>query len=195
MNAILRKISSMYWRRVYSKITPLLSRSASFGAGTVLYGVPEIVSAHPGHITFGKRCVLTSLSPYTALGVKQRCRFNLLSDRAIIRIGDDVGLSGVVICAENSVMIGANCLLGSGVAIFDTDFHQLSPANRRYAPIPPGKPVVLGANVFVGTNTLICKGVTIGDNSVIGAGSVVVKSIPANVIAAGNPCIVIRENN
>jgi maltose O-acetyltransferase len=79
----------------------------------------------------------------------------------------------------------------------DTDFHPLSPVNRISAKAEDAScaPVFIGRNVFVGANSLILKGVTIGDNSVIGAGSVVTSSIPENVIAAGNPCRVIRALN
>jgi acetyltransferase-like isoleucine patch superfamily enzyme len=86
-------------------------------------------------------------------------------------------------------------LLGADVKIFDTDFHTLSPENRRYNTDPdniPVAPVKIDDNVFVGTGAIIMMGTTIGENSVIGAGSVVRGAIPANVIAAGNPARVIR---
>jgi acetyltransferase-like isoleucine patch superfamily enzyme len=77
------------------------------------------------------------------------------------------------------------------VTITDTDFHPLDPAGRRYCKDDSRircAPVRLEDNVFVGAGSTILKGVTIGRNSVIGAGSIVTKSIPANVVAAGNPC-------
>jgi maltose O-acetyltransferase len=55
------------------------------------------------------------------------------------------------------------------------------------------KPIIIGNNVWITTNVTILPGVTIGDNTIIGAGSVVTKNIPANVFAAGNPCVVIKE--
>ena len=60
--------------------------------------------------------------------------------------------------------------------------------NAKYA-----KPITIGDNVWIGAGVQICPGVTIGDNSTIGAGSIVTKDIPANVLAYGNPCVVIRE--
>ncbi len=90
------------------------------------------------------------------------------------------------------IRIGANALIGSCVEILDSDFHDLHPDRRR-----GGKPqmaaVELEENVFVGDGAKILKGVRIGAHSVIGAGSVVTKSIPAGVIAAGNPARVIGE--
>jgi acetyltransferase-like isoleucine patch superfamily enzyme len=90
------------------------------------------------------------------------------------------------------IRIGRHALLGSFVEIFDSDFHDLDPA-RRHGGRPKMAPVELQENVFIGDGARILKGVTIGADSVIGAGSVVTASIPAGVIAAGNPARVIRE--
>lgn len=92
-------------------------------------------------------------------------------------------------CAE--VKIGNNVMLGPNVSIF-TAGHPIDPVKRNegweYA-----IPVSIGNNVWIGGNTVINPGVQIGDNTVIGSGSVLTKDIPSNVIAAGNPCKVIRE--
>ena len=82
--------------------------------------------------------------------------------------------------------------VGTNVEIIDSDFHNLDP-NLRNSGNHKCKPVKIGRNVFVGSNVKILKGVTIGENSVIANGSVVVKDIPANVIVAGNPASVIKE--
>ncbi len=66
-------------------------------------------------------------------------------------------------------------------------------ANEYYSGVPDSKPVLIGDNVFIGYSVTILKGVQIGNNSIIGANSVVTKSIPANVMAAGNPCKVIKS--
>ncbi len=92
-------------------------------------------------------------------------------------------------CAE--VKIGNNVMLGPNVSIF-TAGHPIDPVKRNegweYA-----IPVSIGKNVWIGGTTVINPGVQIGDNTVIGSGSVLTKDIPTNVIAAGNPCKVIRE--
>ena len=86
-------------------------------------------------------------------------------------------------------------MLGADVLIADTDFHSIHPKSRKNNDYShdTAREICLMNNVFVGTRSIILKGVTIGENSVIGAGSVVTSSIPSNVIAAGNPCRVIRE--
>lgn len=89
------------------------------------------------------------------------------------------------------VIIGDNCQMAPNVAIY-TAGHPVHPDTRNTA-YEYGKEVRIGDNVWIGGNTVICPGVTIGDCCVIGAGSVVTKDIPSWTIAAGNPCRVIRE--
>lgn len=88
------------------------------------------------------------------------------------------------------VTIGDNCQMAPNVAIY-TAGHPVHPETRNSG-YEYGKAVSIGDNVWIGGNTVICPGVHIGDNVVIGAGSVVTKDIPDMVIAAGNPCSVIR---
>ncbi len=89
-----------------------------------------------------------------------------------------------------AVEIGSHTLFGPAVQIY-TATHPLDAAERR-AGREYAKPVTIGEDVWVGGGAVICPGVTIGDRAIIGAGSVVTKNIPADVIAAGNPCRVIR---
>ena len=89
------------------------------------------------------------------------------------------------------VIIGDNCQLAPNVSIY-TAGHPVHPDTRNSG-YEYGIQVTIGDNVWIGGNTVICPGVHIGDNVVIGAGSVVTKDIPDMVIAAGNPCKVIRE--
>ena len=95
-----------------------------------------------------------------------------------------------IILDVNTVTIGDNVLFGPRVSVF-TAGHPIDPVIRGDA-LQYGYPVVIGNNVWVGGNTVINPGVTIGDNTVIGSGSVVTKDIPPDVVAAGNPCRVIR---
>lgn len=145
-------------------------------------------------IVIGNNAIFRSHSRYNALGVNHPVMLSTLSSTAKIVIGNDVGMSGVSICAMRHIYIGDRVLIGVNVKIMDTDFHPISPVNRIYnrVDIKDCSGVNIYNNVFIGANTIILKGVSIGENSVIGAGSVVVKSIPENVIAAGNPCRVIR---
>jgi maltose O-acetyltransferase len=111
-----------------------------------------------------------------------------------IYAGDNLFMNcGCVILDCNRVQLGDNLLCGPYVQIYAAT-HPTDPSERltgREFAVP----VKIGNNVWIGGGSIICPGVTIGDNTTIGAGSVVVKDIPANVVAAGNPCRVIRELN
>jgi acetyltransferase-like isoleucine patch superfamily enzyme len=121
-------------------------------------------------------------------------------------IGDFTLLNGALIMAEEKIAIGSHCLVSWNVGIADSDFHPLEPAQRlidarALAPFfkdrPPRPklktaPVIVGDNVWIGMNAVILKGVVIGENSVVAAGSVVTKSVPANSVVAGNPARVVK---
>jgi acetyltransferase-like isoleucine patch superfamily enzyme len=171
----------------------LRALGVALGQRVVLYGLP-VVSLSPGsEIRIGSHVVLCSWSRYTALGVNHATVLRTLAPEARLTIGDHVGISGGAICAAASVTIGAYTMLGANVTVADTDFHPLAALNRRYSQTGiETSPVVIGSNVFLGTGAVVLKGVHIGDNSVIGAGSVVARDIPPDVIAAGNPCRVVR---
>ena len=91
-------------------------------------------------------------------------------------------------CGE--IHIGDNVMLGPKVALYAVG-HAIDAQVRSFGHDYP-IPITIGSNVWIGGSAVICPGVTIGDNTVIGAGSVVTRDIPANVVAAGNPCRVIR---
>lgn len=108
-----------------------------------------------------------------------------------IHIGDYCLICpGVRITAATRISIGDNCMLASGAYLTDSDWHDIY---DRSAPIGKSAPVILEENVWIGDSAIVCKGVTIGKNSIIGAGSVVASDIPPNVIAAGNPAKVIKQ--
>ena len=95
-----------------------------------------------------------------------------------------------------SIMIGDFCLIGGGVRIQDNDGHPLDgDLRKKHEKISEESiaPVVLGENVWIGARATILKGVTIGDNAVVGTGSVVTKDVPANTVVAGNPARVIKS--
>jgi maltose O-acetyltransferase len=109
-----------------------------------------------------------------------------------IRLGSGAYLNfGCVILDCNIVDIGAKVLFGPSVQIYAAS-HPTS-AGDRASGLEHARPVTIGDNTWIGGGAIVCPGVTVGGNTTIGAGSVVVTDVPANVIAAGNPCRVIRE--
>jgi acetyltransferase-like isoleucine patch superfamily enzyme len=123
------------------------------------------------------------------------------------RIGDFTLLNGALIMAEERIEIGSYCLVSWNVGIADSDFHPLAPAQRLidaqalapYFKDRPSRPklktapVKISDNVWIGMNAVILKGVTIGENSVVAAGSVVTKSVEPNTVVAGNPAVVVKQ--
>ena len=95
----------------------------------------------------------------------------------------------VYIQANNGIVFGSNIGIGSGAKIISSNHNHQDHSKHDDSP-----PIIIGNNVFIGSNSVILSGVNIGDNVVIGAGSIVATNIPANSIAVGNPCRVIKEN-
>lgn len=109
-----------------------------------------------------------------------------------ISIGDRVFVNYNLTALDVApIVIGDDCLIGPNVQLL-TPTHPIDPEPRRDK-LEAAQPITLGRNVWLGGGVIVCPGVTIGDNSVIGAGSVVTRDIPANVIAVGNPARVLRE--
>lgn len=114
---------------------------------------------------------------------------------------------GYNISVGNNVFINFNCTILDVTPVVIGDHVLIGPSVSLYAATHPtnwtlrssglenGAPITIGNHVWIGAGTVICPGVNIGDRSLIGAGSVVTKNIPADVVAAGNPCRVIRKLN
>jgi maltose O-acetyltransferase len=122
------------------------------------------------------------------------CHVEAAGEQAVIEIGDrtEINNNSMLKSEGAGIRIGANGLFGAHIEIFDSNFHDLHP-QRRHGGTPKMAPVDIGENVFMGMSVKVLKGVTIGADSVIGAGSIVSASIPAGVIAAGNPARIVRE--
>jgi acetyltransferase-like isoleucine patch superfamily enzyme len=147
-----------------------------------------------GSITIGKNLKLISSFAKNSVGVAQPVFLNAGGRNSKIIIGNNVGISGSTIAASKLIKIGDNVLIGSGCLIMDNDAHNVDPKLRHEKLLEDGfKPVIIENNVFIGARSIILKGVTIGEGSVIGSASVVVKDIPPYVIAAGNPAKVIKH--
>ena len=111
---------------------------------------------------------------------------------AVITVGNNCYLNGVEIACKSAVKICDGCILAECL-IMDTDFHSVRA--DRHCPSAPVKtaPVRIGPNAWIANKTIILRGVTIGRNAVVGAGSVVTRDVPDNVIVAGNPARVVRR--
>jgi acetyltransferase-like isoleucine patch superfamily enzyme len=138
------------------------------------------------HIAGKGRIKLGSLVSFRGFG--SRSWFHV-SANATFSIGSKSFInSGVMVDVSSAVSIGRNCLIGDCVVIQDSNYHEIDEESGVKT-----KPVLIGSNVWIGRNSIILPGVEIGDHSVIGAGSVVTKSVPPRSLVAGNPARIIRE--
>ena len=119
----------------------------------------------------------------------------IVGKRGFLSIGNNVGISNTTICCETRIIIDDYVYIGGGCKIWDTDFHSLNPNERVYKGDREisSKPVFIGKYAFIGGSVIILKGVSIGENSIIAAGSVVTKNVPKNEIWGGNPARFIKN--
>ncbi|MBW1990071.1 MAG: acyltransferase [Deltaproteobacteria bacterium] len=111
--------------------------------------------------------------------------------KGLLRIGHyALVCPGVRVQCATAITIGDGVMMAHGAYITDADWHGIQ---DRCAPVGRTAPVTIRDNAWIGDHAIVCKGVTIGENSVVGAGSVVVRDVPDNCIAAGNPAQVVRE--
>jgi acetyltransferase-like isoleucine patch superfamily enzyme len=172
----------------------LILKRVDFSKDIELRGV--LVIKNKGEILLGKKVRINSSKHTNPIGGGWKTNLQCLKN-ATIAIGKGSRLSNVSITAKKSVLIGENVFIGDGVAIFDTDFHPLDLENRLNGQKgdvhTKFDSVVIGDGVFIGTRSIILKGVKIGRRSIIGAGSIVTKSVPSDQVWAGNPARYIKK--
>lgn len=165
----------------------------SYGSELKLTGWPFIFRFHESEIVLGNNCKINSNFFSNLLGLYQRTIL-IARDGGKIKIGDCVGISGSTIYSRKEVRVGDHTLIGANCKIMDNDMHSLDVEERNSDVFSNlvCKSVLIGNNVFIGCNCIILKGTEIGDNCIVGAGSVVSGKFPDNVIIAGNPAKIIR---
>lgn len=161
-----------------------------------LRGWPRLEVEPGARVVLGDGVVLNSSN--AAYHVNMHSPVKLLADApgAEITIGDGTRLHGTCVHAFRRVSIGRNCLIAANTQIMDCSGHDLAFDDPSRRPHTRGgaDPVAIGDDVWIGANVLVLPGVSIGDGTVIAAGSVVARSLPARVLAAGNPARVIRAH-
>ena len=172
----------------------LKADKVKYGKGLRLIGWPFIFRFPKASVYIGDDVTINSNFFSNLLGLYQRTII-VAKNNSKISIGDRVGISGATIYAWSGIEIGDDTRIGANVKIIDTDFHPIDPEQRLKGSNSAAgtKPIVIGKNVFIGMNSLILKGARIGDNCVVGAGSVVSGTWENNCIIAGNPAKVIRK--
>lgn len=145
-------------------------------------------------LAIGNNLTLKSSTIHNYVGINKPCSIAVSNDAELI-IGNNCGMSGTSIFASTKIIIGDYCNFGGNTCLWDTDFHPIDYLHRRAHLEEEIRtaPIIIGNDVFVGANSIILKGVTVGDRSIIGAGSVVTKNIPPDEIWAGNPARFIKK--
>lgn len=188
------------WRRSRQFAGSVVTRvllylnNVRYGPGLTSYGVPVVDINDGSAMTIGESFHINSGSNYNRIGRQQPCFF-IADLRGRIQIGDRVGMSSTALVCHNAITIGDDVTIGGNTVIYDTDFHTLNSDQRtnfQDNSLARTAPVVIQNRVFIGAHVTILKGVTIGQNAVIAAGSVVTRNVPANQIWGGNPAQFIR---
>ena len=159
-----------------------------------LRGWPFIYKSRGAKMEIGEHVTCNSNFFSNLVGLHQRTII-VAKKQGHIKIGNRVGISGATIYGWKSIEIGDDTRIGANCKIVDTDFHPVDPVQRLNGINEAAgcKPVKIGKNCFIGMNSLILKGTVLGDNCVVGAGSVVCGQFEAGSILAGNPARVIRK--
>lgn len=206
---IMKIINMSKFFRIYPKLRTIFYQQYNkffFSATGIQFGrrmkVYNKVYVHgQGKITIGDDFCFTSGDSINPLCRNIRGAIYTMTPESSIDIGNNVGISSTCIWAKGNITIGNNVNIGGDCLIMDNDAHSHNYIERRKGHPPlngkckivPTSPIIIDDDVWIGARCIILKGVHIGAHSIIAAGSVVVKDIPADVIAGGNPCKVIKS--
>lgn len=170
----------------------LYIHQAKVGKNVVINGRLRLFGK--GQLQLGDHVRINSLYRMNPIGGNEFCSMYIKPNAKII-IGKETGISNSALYASNLIEIGERVKLGGNVKIYDTDFHSLDYHERamRQDPGVKSEPVYIADDVFVGAHSIILKGVTIGERSIIGAGSVVTRSIPSDEVWGGAPAQFIKK--
>lgn len=193
-----RHILNIVFRYICTFIVKIqfVCNGIKLNSGLSSSGIPIIHISRRGICNIGNQFTLGNSIHNNASGFCAKCKIEVRNN-AQLNIGENVGITSTTIICHNYINIGNNVMIGVGTHIYDTDFHNINPVLRTQKKDPKETvktaPIVICDNVFIGAFSIILKGVTIGTNSVVAAGSVVTKSIPENQVWGGNPAKFIKE--
>lgn len=188
--SILRKLQ---WIIVYIKFK---LNNIHFKTDFKSNGIPIVSISLKSKVSIGYSFMMNNGKYHNMIGRQQPCYFVVRKGAELI-IGNNVGISATTIVCWQKIVIEDNVRIGGGTVIYDTDFHSLISSDRLTIEEDFNKirkiPVLIKTGAFIGANCTILKGVTIGQNSIIGACSVVTKCVPKNEVWGGNPAKYIRK--
>ncbi len=165
-----------------------------YGKHCVIHG-KLYIKLHPSaNVTIGNNFYCSSGQNVNALSANKRGGI-YATENSTVKVGNNVGMSSVVLWAHSDITIEDYVKIGANTIIMDTDSHNLDHLLRRnqYTDWGPAIPVLIKQDAFIGANCMILKGVTIGERSIVAAGSIVRRDVPSDCIVAGNPAVVVKR--
>lgn len=174
----------LFYGKAYARIDRTSRIQITTGSLDFNYGIQQY-EPFIGFVEMQKNAQLIVNGPFSIFSGAHI----IIANNAVLTLGSGYINRSLRLKCFHSISIGNNVAISENVTIWDSDVHEVLRDNYIRT-----SPVVIGNHVWIGTNVTILKGVQIGDNAIIAAGSVVTRSIPQNCMAAGNPAKVIREN-
>ncbi len=189
-----KKLNDVFWHEYLLAFCSIRKEIEVSNTGKLRFNGKTILSVEPGsRVVLGDNVVINSSYHTISPSVSKIYVYK----GGCLTIGSNTGLSSTAIICNERITLGSNVNIGAGCLILDSNMHSTDWRVRSNRLLDSSRnatkaPITIMNNVFIGARCIICKGVTIGENTMIAAGSVVVKDIPANCIAGGNPCKVIK---
>ncbi|MDD5260575.1 MAG: acyltransferase [Methylacidiphilales bacterium] len=181
---------------IFKPFQPLLLRlhGVEGADGCRLFGLPVIMRHPESKIIIGKNWTARSSFSSNSIGSIQPVLLSTTSAKSLLRIGNDVGMSGCTVSCQENIEIEDRVMIGSGVLLLDNDSHSLDP-EERFSEIPNIRslPIHIGRDAFIGARAILLKGTRIGARSIIQAGSVVSGNFPDDCIIGGNPAAILSR--
>ncbi len=185
---VCKKIKMLVFRTLSNgNILRLRLKGVRVGKGCIVNKAPYVKLAPGSQIILGNNVTLTSNGRHNPL-LEHRAFIRTMTPEAVVEMKNYSGMTGSRIVCFNRITIGEHTIIGANTLIYDSDGHTYSSERGWNTPrLQTGRPISIGNKCFIGTRCIILGGVTIGDNCVIAAGSVVTQDVPAGHRAYGNP--------
>lgn len=187
---LIKRYFFIYWNRFFFSVI-----GVRYGRNLIITN--KVYVRGLGGINIGESFLMSSGGAINPISRNIYSCFYVALPSSKIEIGNNVGMSSTCLWAQELIHIGNNVNIGANTLILDNDSHSHHYVLRRRGQSQnqniPTKPIYIEDDVWIGAECIILKGVHIGARSIIAAGSVVTKCIPSDVMAGGNPCVVIKH--
>lgn len=160
-----------------------------------IIGVPLLNIARNARLLLGERVTLNSFNDDYHVNMNSSVKIYIENQGSLVDIGDDTRIHGSCIHASKKIIIGKRCLIAANCNIVDSNGHRVSldEPSKRYKTVDEPREINIGNDVWIGMNSIILPGVTIGDGVIVSANSVVNKDVPPGVIVRGNPAEIVEN--